>query len=173
MANARNLPPDEILAWMAESFDVFPDTGTMIWKATPKGKKHLLGKQAGSPTVPVRGKSYMRLRRSRVSMHRGWLIFLWVHRHWPTDCLDHRDGNSLNDAIDNLREATVTQNAWNHKDHARRMDLPMGVYLARSGRFQAEISCHKKRLYLGTFNTPDDARAVYLVKRKELFGEFA
>lgn len=120
------------------------------------------------------GKRYWVIKISRTSFKRGRLIFLAAHGRLPTPCVDHDNGDSLDDRKSNLREATVIQNAWNHKKRARRIDLPMGVRVLReSGRFQARISFHGRQIHLGAYDTPEQAHDVYLAKRKELYREWA
>lgn len=41
------------------------------------------------------------------------LAWFYVYGVWPSKDIDHRDTDGLNNAIDNLREATPTQNRWN------------------------------------------------------------
>lgn len=61
----------------------------------------------------------------------------------------------------------------NHR--ARRGSWPQGVSKVR-GRYQAEISCKGKRIYLGYFDTPKEASAAYLKAKaayvEELLAEF-
>ena len=172
--SARSFDPGETIAWMRNCFDVRPEDGELIWVQPPSNHPRLLGKAAGSPRPTHSGKRYVHIKMDRRPFKRGWLIFLFVHGRWPTECLDHIDGDSLNDRIVNLRDATVMQNAWNHHKRARRINLPMGVRLAtKSGRYQARIGYNKQQLHLGTYDTPQEAEMVYLAKRKELFGEYA
>lgn len=42
-----------------------------------------------------------------------------------------------------------------------------------SGRYQARIAYNKKMIHLGSFDTPEQASAIYQQKRKEYFGEYA
>lgn len=173
MSDTRDISPTEILAWMQASFSVDADRGILVWKEPPRVHPRMIGKEAGSLRSNHNGKLYCHVRHARRAFKRSWLIFLWVHRRWPTDCIDHIDGNSTNDAIGNLREATATQNAWNHKRRARRIALPMGVRLMGSGRYEARISYHKKQIHLGAFETPEAAHTAYVAKRKELYREYA
>lgn len=169
-----DLDPEVILAWMRRSFNVDADRGSIVWRSPPSNHPRLLGLPAGSGRKNKSGKEYIHIKRDGVALKRSWLIFLWSNGRWPKECVDHIDGNSLNDRLENLREATVTQNSWNHTHRKRRINLPMGVRLLRgSGRFQARIACNKKMFHLGAFDTPAEARAAYLAKRKELYGEFA
>lgn len=154
-------------------FDVDLANGTFTWKSPPPGHPRLLGTEAGSAR-PNRSKSYWVIKIGGKAFKRSRMIFLAVHGHWPSPCVDHINGNSLDDRIFNLREATVTENAWNHKGRARRQSLPMGVRLvAKSGRYQARISFNGRQIHLGAYDTPAEAQSIYIAKRRELFNEFA
>ena len=153
-------------------FTVDVDAGRMFWKAPPKNHSELLGIEAGAAR-PNRGKSYWVVKIDAKAYKRGRLIFLVAHGRLPSPCIDHINGDSLNDRLINLREATITQNAWNHKKRKRRIALPMGVRSLSSGRYQARIAVNKKMNYLGIFDTPEDASVIYQQARAQYFGEFA
>lgn len=163
----------EILEWMRRSFVVDPIAGTLTWVRAPKNHPRLQKRNAGTKRKTLSGKVYVVVKRDGRGLKRGRLMYLWVHGRWPTPCVDHIDGNSLNDAINNLREATVTENAWNHKRRTRKSKLPMGVRSMASGRYQARVAFKKQMLHLGSFSTPEEAEAAYRSKRKELYREFA
>ena len=172
--STKDLDPVAVLAWMTECFAVDADAGTMVWTNPPRNHPRMMGQEAGSSRPTHSNKKYVHVKWNRIALKRSWLIFLWVNRRWPdTDCLDHIDGNSANDSIANLREATVTQNAWNHHKRARRIRLPMGVRKIGSGRYQARISVHGRQIHLGAFDTATAAHDAYQAKRREFYGEFA
>ena len=173
-APTRNMDPSLILGWMQDRLGVDPEAGKIIWREPPSNHPRLRGLLAGSPRK-TRGKIYWHIKYNRFAIKRSWLIFLWTHGRWPTDCLDHADGNSENDAIGNLREATVLQNAWNHKKRARptASNLPMGVRPTPQGRFEARIGYRKTQIHLGAFETVEKATAAYVAKRQELYNDFA
>lgn len=172
MRDTRGLNPSAVIKWMREVFDVYPERGAIIWRHPPKNHPRMKGEAAGSPRPSQSGKRYFHIKMCRRQIKRGWLIFLWVNGRWPAECLDHINGNSEDDRIQNLREATVAQNAQNHKGRTKRTSLPMGVR-ELNARFQARITLNKKVFHLGSFATPEEAQRVYLDKRKELFGEYA
>lgn len=154
-------------------FKVDLETGRLFWRHPPYNHPRLEGSEAGGARAN-RSKSYWVIKIGRIAFKRARLIFLVAHGRWPEPCVDHINGNSVDDRLANLREATVTENAWNHKHRARSANLPMGVRrLNGSGRYQARISVNKHQIHLGAFDTPEEAHSVYLNKRKEYFGEFA
>lgn len=95
----------------------------------------------------------------------------WFLHHNEWVMIDHRDGARTNNAIANLRPATYTQNAHNKKSVTGRLK---GTYLNRRiNRWVAEIKPNGVKLYLGSFKTEEEAHRAYMLKARELFGEFA
>jgi hypothetical protein len=84
---------------------------------------------------------------------------------------DHKDGNPANNAIDNLRLASKSQNACNTK--VRKSSVTGFKGVERSGtKFQARIRFEGIRYCLGCYATPEEAHAARNAKAKELHGEF-
>lgn len=154
-------------------FRVDLEAGRLFWREPPKNHPRLKGAEAGSPRPNHNGKAYWHVKIGGKAIKRGHIIYFLTFGRWPSPCLDHKDGNSENDAIANLREATVTENAWNHKGRKRTQALPMGVRSMPSGRYEARISHFGRQLHLGSYATPTEAAAAYSAKRKELYSEFA
>lgn len=150
-----------------------PRSGKFFWIKPPAAHSDLLGEEAGSTAQCRRGKSYVVIQINGRKYRRSHLAFLYLEGHLPRDCVDHINGNSLDDRWQNLRAATVTQNAWNHKHRTKKSDLPMGVRSTASGRFAARIGVKNVQISLGTFDTPSAAEAAYQNARKKYYGEFA
>lgn len=150
-----------------------PDTGVMRWRNVSKYHVEKSGRVAGCSVRNHSGKRYINITIDGRKHKRSRLAFAWVTGRWPNHCIDHVNGNSEDDRWINLREATVTENAWNHKRRAKASVLPMGVRNMASGRFQARLAVNKKMLHLGTFDTPERASAAYQKARGLHYGQFA
>lgn len=112
-----------------------------------------------------RGYVVAKIKQRCARLHRVLLGF-------PPHDIDHRDGDKLNNRRENLRPCTNHQNQANSKPHGGKRFK--GVYLQRkSGRFEAAIHPHGKRMHLGTFSTAEDAARAYDSKAREVYGEFA
>jgi hypothetical protein len=148
------------------------ETGKLFWIKPPKKHPDLIGKEAGC-LAKSNKKNYYVVQVNGKKYKRGHIVFYLVNGFWAKPCIDHINGDSTDDRPCNLRQATFTENAWNHKKRARRIELPMGVRSLASGKFEARISYCGKQIHLGSFQSPDEASAVYQSKRKELYGQFA
>lgn len=160
------------LAYLRTRLSVDVASGVVTWIDPSKHHRNLTGNPAGY-AFGDKGKKYWYVKVDGKPIKRSWLVFLFDTGQWPKEQLDHRNGNSLDDRRENLREATQMQNAWNHKGRRKSSALPMGVRLLPTGRYQARIACEKSFHSLGTFETVKEAAAVYQQKRKEMFGDYA
>ena len=78
--------------------------------------------------------------------------------------IDHKDHNRTNNMVENLRWATGHENNGNR--------LGVGVH-KRSNKYCAAIWKDGKTLYLGTYDTEEEARKVYIAKHIEIFGPYS
>lgn len=157
---------------MEQFFDLDEKSGRLFWKLPPKTHPRLKGKEAGR-AVCCSGKLYWSVQINGKKIKRGRLVFFLKNKRWPTPCIDHINGNSLDDRPENLREATFLQNAWNHKSRKKQSTLPMGIKQLPSGRYQARIGYKNRLLNLGVFSSVEEAQKIYQQKRVELYEQFA
>lgn len=76
--------------------------------------------------------------------------------------VDHHDGNSLNDQMENLRPATSLQNQRGFR--RKKIDATSnyrGVSLHKCGKWQANIYVEGEKIYLGLFTVEADAARAY------------
>lgn len=83
--------------------------------------------------------------------------------------VDHIDRDGLNNQRSNLRLATNSLQGHNRLMPQR--NLPRGVSLTH-GRYQASIRIDGRLVYLGRYDTPEDAYEVYRQKCLETHGEY-
>jgi len=88
--------------------------------------------------------------------------------------IDHIDMNGLNNRRGNLRVATRSQNKCNM---AARADNSSGLKGAHrhvcSGRWTSKIGIRGRQIYLGCFDTPEEAHEAYCNAVSEYHKEFA
>jgi hypothetical protein len=142
-----------------------PTTGIFIWKID--GRWKVAGERAGFVAhgyrrMTIDGRQYR-------ASHLAWL---YVHGKLPTQRLDHRDRDTGNDRIKNLRPCTHEQNMANRTVFRGTSSGAKGVY-ANGRQFMAIITAEKKRHYLGLFPSIAAAKAAYDAAAKQLHGEFA
>ena len=102
---------------------------------------------------------------------------VWVYFHgYKPKMLDHINGDTSDNRIENLRECTPAQNQQNSKMKVTNKAGFKGVRRHVSGGkrcWQAKIVVAGKQKSLGYFETPAEAGAAYAKAAVEHFGEFA
>jgi hypothetical protein len=161
------------MSYISSRLSACLETGRLYWKDASKHHARLNGLEAGSPRASHNGKRYWHVKLKGVAVKRAHIILALKTGVWPEQCADHINGDSLDDRAENLRHATVTQNAWNHKSRTKKSQLPMGVRQTVSGRFQARIAANKKKISVGVFPSIAEASAAYAAARKEYFGDYS
>ena len=97
------------------------------------------------------------------------LAWFYVYGKWPEYEIDHINGIRSDDRIINLRDVNTKINRENRHfpDKDNRAGF-LGVSIAPSGRYKAQIGNNKKMIRLGTFDTPEAAHLAYLNAKRKL-----
>ena len=89
-------------------------------------------------------------------------------------CIDHKNRNSLNNHLSNLRWCTKKENSQNMSKRKNTASMYKGVCFDKSkNKWVARIKHNGQRIHLGYFSDEADAGRAYDRKAKELFREFA
>lgn len=164
-----------------ECFNHDRETGILIWKVRPlhhfknshgmnSWNARLANKRAGNLTnsncvcVSIDFVSYL--------VHR--IIWKMYYGEDPKELIDHIDGDRSNNRIENLREATRSQNNKNLTGlKSNNTSGCTGVHFhTRFGKWVARISILGKHKHLGYFDNKEDAIEARIKAAKEQYGEF-
>lgn len=146
-------------------FTYAPSTGFFM-RRVKTGKKGVIGAvcvalKNGYVVIGIHGKVYC--------AHR--LAFLYITGEWPSDKVDHIDGNRANNVWANLRDVDHSTNLQNLKNPRADNSLGvLGVHVHKAtGKFRAQIkTADGRRLHLGLFSEISDARLAYLSAKRKL-----
>ena len=87
-----------------------------------------------------------------------------VGKSGANDCIDHIDNNKLNNSVENLRITTPQGNNQNTKAKGYYWDK-------RRKKYQASIRLNGKLIYLGYYDTEEEAHEAYL-RAKPIYHTF-
>lgn len=138
------------------------DTGVFTW-LRPLSNRVRSGDKAGQPgadgywRINVAGQSYL--------AHR--LAWLYVTGRWPVQQIDHKNNIRNDNRFSNLRDVSPSMNLENQqKPRSNNSTGFLGVSHGKKGRFRAIIKADGRYVALGTYDTPEEAHAVYLAAKR-------
>lgn len=98
----------------------------------------------------------------------AWAMF---YGSWPKLGVDHKDGDKLNNKIENLRLATKSQNRANTPGFSKR-GVRIDNRIKEGNKYVAKIEFDGRRIHLGSFRTRELAEEFRILAAELLFGEF-
>ena len=138
-------------------------TGVFTWKNSARPSRN--GTIAGS----LKGTGYRTLKINQKEYQEGRCAWLYVHGEWPAKWIDHIDGCKTNNAIENLREASTSENAQNLcRTRPSRSGLLGVSWVTAVGKWRASIKKDDKLIFLGDRKTPEEAHQLYLDAKARL-----
>ena len=147
-------PETGCLTWKPRTPDLFrtsiktPEQMCLAWNKRHAGKEALTASSHGYKIGTIFSKIY-------ISHVVAWAI---SYGDWPSDQIDHIDGDQSNNRLSNLRHVDYSQNGKNTKLNASNKSGKMGVYQNKSNRkWVARIQTEGRRIHIGTYATKDEA----------------
>lgn len=143
-----------------------PNTGVFTWREPKRGRRSPI---AGGK-VQSGGKGsrswYVGITLDYVRYMAHRLAFLYMVGRHPEQ-IDHINHDGLDNRWSNLREVTAQENALNRRKPINNTNGDTGLHFNR-GKWQAMLGYRGKRLYLGRFDTKEQARDARRAKLSEL-----
>jgi len=120
----------------------------------------------------VHNNGYLRVQISRKLYYVHRLIFMMHYGYFPKE-IDHIDGNPQNNKIENLREATHSQNNKNLAIKKNNTSGFSGVCFCKTRKkWSAQIVIDGKRKTLGRFENKEEAVLCRKMAEIKYFGEW-
>ena len=139
--------------------------GVLYWKERPKCSRKPKGDmEAGT----VSGHGYKKLRVKKKCFYVHQVIFLLQHGFIP-ELIDHIDGNTNNNKIENLRASNKSLNACNSKHRVDNTSGHKGVTWGKvCKKWMARVQVNGRGIHLGVFEdfelacfVADEARRLF------------
>lgn len=179
----KDLPSAEVLRQLLR-YD--PETGKLFWRNRPSslvasGRGRTSQAAANTWNAAYAGKealcclcNYGYLRGAVLNKTVRAHIVVWAMAHgaWPTGDIDHIDGNRQNNRVENLREASRSQNNGNQRLRLGGTSRYKGVCW-HGKKWTAGIALDGRRKHLGLFANEEDAARAYDRAAVEQWGQFA
>jgi len=141
--------------------------GELFWKITKGGQK--IGNKAGS--FSKCGYFYIQINNKQFRIHR--IIYLMFYGKMP-EFVDHKDGNKLNNKIENLRPATRSQNGFNRFLQKNNLSGYKNViWIKNRNRWRVEFRINKKLHTSSLFKNINDAILEAEKMRQQYHNQFA
>lgn len=139
--------------------------GVLYWKERPKQSRKVKGNMEAG-TVTTGGYKKVTIKQRKYYVHQ--LVFLMQHGYIP-EIVDHIDGNTSNNLVENLRASNKSQNACNSKIRTDNKSGHRGVVWSKAcDKWTARVQINKKGIHLGVFESfelaclvADEARILY------------
>lgn len=152
-----------------------PSTGILWWMLRDDVPKQVNTRLAGKVAfTSVNDKGYLHggiHGRSYVAHRVAWALH---YGEWPVNHIDHINGVRTDNRIENLRQATNSQNLMNRGKQENNTSGYKGVYFNKEkNKWQAHIHSGGENIYLGRFSTPEAAHDAYSFAAIKLHMEFA
>lgn len=146
---------------VAEVFRCDAETGVLErklksgrWRACGGKPNH----SSGYSHLKIDGKNYL--------AHR--LIWLLTHGEWPENEIDHVDRDRMNNKIENLRDATRTENSHNctmNKNNS--IGYPGVSFHKQHKKYRARIKVNYKNIFFGCVEIAEEAFTAYMLAKIE------
>lgn len=142
-----------------------PETGRFTNKIARSGRARV-GAEPG--TRDRQGYIDIKLDYRIYKAHR--LAWFYVHGHWPSDQIDHINGETGDNRICNLREVSNAQNQEFRKIQPTNKYGATGLTFVK-GKYVASIYSAGKKTHLGRFNSIETASAAYQAAKENRLAE--
>ena len=156
-------------SYLKEIFD-YREDGNLIWKK-PIGKRSKHGEVAGH-LKKSNGYICVGIKTKTYYAHR--LVWFWHYGFLPNKDTDHINGIRTDNRVENLREATRSQNNMNKAKLVTNKSGIHGVHFSKAAsKWTSQIKINGKTIHLGLFENINEAAEARKKAELEHYGKFS
>jgi hypothetical protein len=145
-------------------------SGHFTWLVDPCTGPRRKGTRAGC--LDQTGYWLIKIGQKRYMAHR--LAWFSVHGSWPNLDIDHINGDRNDNRLENLREASRSENCANRRLQSSGKSGFKGIHWNKKlNKWQVGLKQGQLKKHIGVFKDLEDAKSAYLRAATETFGAFA
>ncbi len=125
------------------------------------------------PVISIGSDGYYRMKFAE-QFYRTHRVIYFMHTGIdPAELVvDHKDGDPMNNKVENLRACTVQENLWNAKGNTTRTGLPKGIKKLKNGDYRVSVMSSGKLFESDLKNFRAATHCLRSIRERE-HGEFA
>lgn len=160
---------------LAELLSYSSETGEFRWLVKRPNSKNGPGSIAGTIKDRKSENKYLLIWIDGVLHRAHRLAWLYVYGSWPTDNIDHINGDGTDNRLSNLRECNQQQNNGNHQrlNRTNTSGYRGVTWKSDKKKWKAYININNRQTHVGYFDTKEAAYEAYRIAAIKHFGEFA
>lgn len=170
-ARKSKIPDVHVLLPWIDEYIAYHADGSLSYKKDPRNPDCTTSKHIGRVIRSGDGHGYISCRICGIKMKAHQVVWMIWHREYPACPIDHINRVRTDNRIENLRLARDIQNMQNLGTATR---PNAGVWRSpRSGRYMARVTHNHKKIYLGYYDTAQEAHDAYTTAKRAICGEYS
>lgn len=143
-----------------------PKTGILTRQRKPNKSKAMLGPIKGTK----KDEGHLKVAIDGVEKYLHQIAWYLHYGTWPTEIIDHIDGDPTNNKINNLRLVTKHENVLNQRraHKTNRSGLLGAHWIEEKKKFHSSIWFKNKKYNLGYYDTAQAAHEAYVQAKRNL-----
>lgn len=141
----------EALQWFKDN--LYLENDVLYWMPMNTNGRKRSSVYSGKAAGGVSKRGYIQVRKGKDKFMAHRIIWAFHYGSWPESGIDHENGDSLDNKIENMRDETQFVNCKNAAKYPRKDPwIATGVNRRPDGKWYASAQVNKVKKHIGSFN---------------------